>query len=162
MCRQFSVSRITVRRALADLQTQGLVRNEQGVGAFVVGTARAIPTSRKMGFVAELNRAYEETLRLLAQKSDQAYVQGKLAEMVDIVRSDPAVETVVAFTLRAPSRRGEPPAPTWSLSAEEFNALNVLVEQSSSWKSVNVMRASRSMCRVPSHAWSGCWSIGRR
>ena len=30
-----------------------------------------------------------------------------------------------------------------------------LVAHSSSWKSVRVMRASRSMSRVPSHAWSG-------
>jgi GntR family transcriptional regulator len=61
LCQQFAVSRITVRRALADLQTQGLVRNEQGVGAFVVGPPRATPAPKKMGFVAELNRAYEET-----------------------------------------------------------------------------------------------------
>src|SRR4051794_19095688 len=35
LCEQFGVSRITVRRALQDLETQGFVERRHGVGTFV-------------------------------------------------------------------------------------------------------------------------------
>src|ERR1700759_5881372 len=35
LCDQFGVSRITVRRALADLAEQGYIERRQGVGSFV-------------------------------------------------------------------------------------------------------------------------------
>src|SRR6516165_9973396 len=35
LCEQFGVSRITVRRALADLAQQGYIERRQGVGSFV-------------------------------------------------------------------------------------------------------------------------------
>lgn len=61
LCRRYEVSRITVRRALLDLQNEGFVRNVQGVGSFVAARAqvtRVIPTG---GFLQELSRSYEET-----------------------------------------------------------------------------------------------------
>ena len=61
LCREFSVSRITVRRALADLQAEGWIRNEQGVGAFVTADAQAAPKAPAVGFVGELQRVLAET-----------------------------------------------------------------------------------------------------
>ncbi|MDB5818770.1 MAG: Transcriptional regulator, GntR family [Rhizobacter sp.] len=61
LCQQFGVSRITVRRALADLQAEGLIRNEQGVGAFVTAHGAASSKSPNLGFVGELHRVLEET-----------------------------------------------------------------------------------------------------
>jgi GntR family transcriptional regulator len=48
LCDQFGVSRITVRRALADLAQQGYIERKQGVGSFVRehGPADPLPTGR--------------------------------------------------------------------------------------------------------------------
>ncbi len=61
LCEQYGVSRITVRRALADLQAAGLVRNEQGVGSFVMSAALGIKPPPTLGFVDTLRQVVEET-----------------------------------------------------------------------------------------------------
>jgi len=61
LCRQFSISRITVRRALNDLVEEGFVRNRQGVGAFVavdIGAARHGPD---FSFIGDMRRTLKET-----------------------------------------------------------------------------------------------------
>jgi len=61
LCRQFSISRITVRRALNDLVEEGFVRNRQGVGAFVaidIGRARQAPD---FSFIGDMRRTLKET-----------------------------------------------------------------------------------------------------
>jgi len=61
LCAQYDVSRITVRRALADLQAEGLIRNEQGVGAFVTAPRMAPKKAPSLSFVAGLRKVVEET-----------------------------------------------------------------------------------------------------
>ncbi|WP_256354485.1 GntR family transcriptional regulator [Variovorax sp. dw_308] len=61
LCTQFSVSRITVRRALTDLEAEGLVRNEQGAGAFVTAEQPAPNQLLNLGFVDDLRRQSAET-----------------------------------------------------------------------------------------------------
>ncbi|MCW5735401.1 MAG: GntR family transcriptional regulator [Enhydrobacter sp.] len=61
LCREFSISRITVRRALNDLVEEGFVRNRQGVGAFVavdIGKARQGPD---FSFIGDMRRTLKET-----------------------------------------------------------------------------------------------------
>ena len=74
LCRQFSISRITVRRALADLANEGLVRNRQGVGAFV-GTIKT-NHGPDFSFIGDMRRAMKETtmqiLRLEVQQCPTA------------------------------------------------------------------------------------------
>lgn len=61
LCEQYGVSRITVRRALADLQAAALVRNEQGVGSFVTSASAVIKPPSTLGFVDSLRQVVEET-----------------------------------------------------------------------------------------------------
>lgn len=62
LCEQFSISRITVRRALADLVKDGFILNRQGVGAFVTFSKTG---SRKPGpdfsFIGDMRRTLTET-----------------------------------------------------------------------------------------------------
>lgn len=60
LCDQFGVSRITVRRALADLAEQGYIERRQGVGSFVRQHAPAdVPASRS--YLQELRQTQFET-----------------------------------------------------------------------------------------------------
>jgi GntR family transcriptional regulator len=61
LCEQFGVSRITVRRALADLAEQGYIERRQGVGSFVRdhGRSEQAPTDRS--YLDGLRQAQFET-----------------------------------------------------------------------------------------------------
>ena len=61
LCGQFRVSRITVRRALADLEAQGLVRRRQGLGTFVRDDLPALSAPASLSFVDALRRTAAET-----------------------------------------------------------------------------------------------------
>ena len=62
LCAQFSISRITVRRALADLVEDGYVRNRQGVGAFVTAkTSGKTRSGADFSFIGDMRRTLKET-----------------------------------------------------------------------------------------------------
>ena len=76
LARQFSVGRITVRRALGDLQDEGLIRNEQGVGAFVTADIGRLSRGPDFSFIGDMRRTLKETtmqlLLLQAQRCPPA------------------------------------------------------------------------------------------
>lgn len=62
LCAQFGVSRITVRRAIADLEATGVIEKRRGLGTFVAdrpGVSRSQP--RLGGLVAALSKTARET-----------------------------------------------------------------------------------------------------
>jgi len=61
LCEQFGVSRITVRRALADLTAQGLVERRHGVGSFVQAGSRTQRARASLDFVEDVRRRHAET-----------------------------------------------------------------------------------------------------
>ena len=65
LCRQFSISRITVRRALADLEEDGFIRNRQGVGAFITASTGKTKRGPDFSFIGEMRRALKETTMTL-------------------------------------------------------------------------------------------------
>lgn len=95
LCRQFSISRITVRRALGDLQDEGLIRNEQGVGAFVTAGIERFKRGPDFGFIGDMRRALKETtmqLLLLESRRCPAPIASTLglaegAEALHVIRT---------------------------------------------------------------------------
>ncbi len=67
LCRQFSISRITVRRALADLGEDGFIVNRQGVGAFVAARAARMKPGPDFSFIGEMRRTLKETTMKILQ-----------------------------------------------------------------------------------------------
>jgi GntR family transcriptional regulator len=62
LCAQFSISRITVRRALVDLVEDGYVRNRQGVGAFITAkTSGKTRSGADFSFIGDMRRTLKET-----------------------------------------------------------------------------------------------------
>jgi GntR family transcriptional regulator len=61
LCDQFGVSRITVRRALADLAEQGYIKRRQGVGSFVREHGPADVSSSGRSYMAGLRQSQFET-----------------------------------------------------------------------------------------------------
>src|SRR3984957_14552881 len=61
LCDQFGVSRITVRRALADLAEQGYIERRQGVGSFVRQHGPADVSSDGSSYLEGLRRTQFET-----------------------------------------------------------------------------------------------------
>jgi GntR family transcriptional regulator len=61
LCEQFGVSRITVRRALADLAEQGYIERRQGVGSFVRQHDRAAAPAGGGSYLDELRQIQFET-----------------------------------------------------------------------------------------------------
>ena len=102
LCDQFGVSRITVRRALADLADQGYITRRQGVGSFVRehdATARQVDS-----------RSYMDELRQIDFESDPDVLE------FDLTAAPQTISDQVGFTghvlhivrRRRERRTGEP------------------------------------------------------
>ena len=62
LCEQFGVSRITLRRAVADLVEEGLLERVQGRGTFVTARLQDVePRRRSEGYVDDVRRISAET-----------------------------------------------------------------------------------------------------
>lgn len=61
LCRRFGVSRITVRRAVADLEHLGLVEKQPGRGTFVRADPRAARPAATLSMIESLNKQARDT-----------------------------------------------------------------------------------------------------
>jgi GntR family transcriptional regulator len=81
LCRQYGVSRITVRRAIADLAARGLVLRKRGIGSFVMARPDGLRTIHLSGFLDE-SRPFE-TRALLDQ---EVRADGDAARALDVAK----------------------------------------------------------------------------
>ncbi len=92
LCDQFGVSRITVRRALADLADQGYIERRQGVGSFVREHAPSEAVSAGRSYIDGLRQTQFETevdvVELDTRRPPRqiAEVLGSSGELLHIVR----------------------------------------------------------------------------
>src|SRR5258708_5587598 len=104
LCDQFGVSRITVRRALADLADQGYITRRQGVGSFV---RQHSPTGRHAG-----SRSYMDELRQIHFESNPDVLEFDLAAapqpISDQVGFGFTGEVLHILRVRRERRTGEP------------------------------------------------------
>ena len=61
LCTNFGVSRITVRRAIADLETEGLLKKRPGLGTFVTDNLPPTREAASLGMVDSLRKVADET-----------------------------------------------------------------------------------------------------
>jgi GntR family transcriptional regulator len=61
LCTNFGVSRITVRRAIADLETEGLLRKRPGLGTFVTDKLPPMREAASLGLLDSLRKVADET-----------------------------------------------------------------------------------------------------
>lgn len=92
LCDQFGVSRITVRRALADLAEQGYIERRHGVGSFVSQRVRSDPVPLAGSYMDGLRQAQFQTSIDVAEHdlrtapSSIGDALGVTAEMLHILR----------------------------------------------------------------------------
>jgi GntR family transcriptional regulator len=94
LCAQHGVSRITVRKALADLVHEGLLYTVQGKGTFVAARKFRIEWAQEMaGFHADMAR---RGLQVKVRVLEQAIVPSdrRVAEELNLRRGDPVVKIV--------------------------------------------------------------------
>jgi len=93
LCEHFGVSRITVRRALADLALLGLVERRHGLGTFVREGAAAVRAAPDLGLIDELGKqARETTVEVL--EYERALPPDSVAALLQLDSEELAVHVV--------------------------------------------------------------------
>lgn len=102
LCDLFGVSRITVRRALADLAEAGLIERRHGVGSFVT---ERIPLHRDAS-----GRSYVDELRQVEFETEVDVIEYGVAALPPTVAEQlsPRDEGLYVLRLRRERRTGEP------------------------------------------------------
>lgn len=93
LCSQFGVSRITVRRALADLEAQGLVLKRQGRGTFVSETLPPVRRVATVGYLEVLHRVADET-QVEVLSLERQYAAADIGEYLSLAPEDQVMHVV--------------------------------------------------------------------
>jgi GntR family transcriptional regulator len=93
LCRQFGVSRITVRRAVSDLEQLGIVEKRPGRGTFVRATPSRKRPEATLGFLAGLRKTARET-SVLVLRVESAVVPPAIASQLKLDLDELAVHAV--------------------------------------------------------------------
>lgn len=93
LCAQFDVSRITVRRAVSDLESLGWVQKQPGRGTFVRATPQPVRQQASFGLIETLGRQARET-EVTVLKVETAPAPPAIAQQLQLQPGEPAVHAV--------------------------------------------------------------------
>lgn len=93
LCAQFDVSRITVRRAVSDLEHLGLVEKRPGRGTFVRAAPRAARPQASFGLLASLGKQARETA-VAVLKVETSTAPAVVAQQLQLAAGEPAVHAI--------------------------------------------------------------------
>ena len=93
LCAQFDVSRITVRRAVSDLEQLGLVEKRPGRGTFVRAAPRPLRPQASFGLLDSLGRQARET-EVTVQKVEMVSPPSVVAQQLQLPDGEVAVHAV--------------------------------------------------------------------
>jgi GntR family frlABCD operon transcriptional regulator len=97
LCEQFGVSRITVRRAVTDLEAMGLVQRHQGRGTFVVPRRASLGTMSVQGFSDQVVGKEKPTRRIV--DSEVAPADEARARALGVPVGSPVLHLVRVFSI---------------------------------------------------------------
>lgn len=121
LCREFGLSRFTVRAALRHLQDAGMIQRRNGIGTEVIASAPASLFAHTIGSVEQVNQ-YARNTRLTRHKTAMITADDTLAEELGCA---PGQKLLRIDALRVPGEnpKGEPIAWTRIHLIEEYAAI---------------------------------------
>ncbi|MDO9435392.1 GntR family transcriptional regulator [Hydrogenophaga sp.] len=102
LCERFKVSRITVRRAVSDLQDLGILEKQQGRGTFVRNTTSLVRPAMSLSLMDSLNKAATETA------VEVLTLERKPLPLAVATQLGLAVDEVAMHTVRLRKKDGKP------------------------------------------------------
>jgi GntR family transcriptional regulator len=102
LCEQFGVSRITLRRAVSDLEQDGLLERVQGRGTYARPQAAAAPGGRGEGYVEDLRHLTTDTV-VKVLEFGEVPAPPRVAERLQVPAG-----TLVQRSVRLRVRQGQP------------------------------------------------------
>ncbi|GAA5237085.1 GntR family transcriptional regulator [Verticiella sediminum] len=90
LCERFDVSRITVRRALADLAALGLVERRHGRGTFITGGPPRVRPTPSLSFLDSLREVASET-EVSVVSAERVAPPSDMAALMQLAADEPAL-----------------------------------------------------------------------
>ena len=151
LCREYGVSRITVRRAVAELVARRLITRRRGVGSFVTGRSADLREFHLVGFLDDKLEFDHQMIRNAVEHADERIAAAlglepgsPVRHIRTVVHRDSEPFTVAdAYTADLPDRR---------VSAVDFTARVPVAQKMGQRLGCQISRAEQELDALPADA----------